>query len=174
MSRAIRPLAMAVLLLAAATHSHAQAVRSVLGNGGTLSTNGSLVLQGTVGQAVVGQSAGPGVNVGHGFWTYAGASNVGVTPPGSGLPLRFEVGNARPSPARGSVRFSVRLPSEGDVQVSVFDASGRKLSGGFSQRLSAGSHSLDWTPATSSPGVYFARFSVDGRFMGARRMVILK
>jgi hypothetical protein len=174
MSRALRPLALAVLLLAAATHAHAQALRSVLGNGGTLSTNGALVLQGTVGQAVIGQSAGPGVNVGHGFWTYAGTSNVGVTPQGSGLPQRFEIGNARPSPARGSVRFAVRLPSEGNVQVSVFDASGRKVSGAFSRRLPAGTHSLDWAAMGSGPGVYFARFAVDGRFMGARRIVMVK
>lgn len=171
----LRTLVVAMLLLAAAaTHAHSQAVRGVLGNGGTVSTNGAVVLQGTAGQAIVGRSAGVGAIVQHGFWTHAGTPNVGVNPAGAGLPQRFEVGQARPSPARGNVRFALRMPRAGDVDVAVFDAAGRRLPGGFSQRLAAGAHELAWSAQGSTPGIYFARFAVNGQFVGARRLVLVK
>lgn len=176
MSRGALALAsLAMLLLAGLpARAHSQAVRGVLGNGGTVSTDGAVVLEGTVGQAIVGRSAGADVSVGQGFWSYVGTPNVGVTPQGSGLPMRFEIGRARPSPSRGAVKFDLRMPRPGDVDVAVFDAAGRRLSGEFSQRLPAGSHSLDWAGTGNTPGVYFARFAVDGRFMGSRRIVMVK
>jgi hypothetical protein len=170
-------LACALTLLAlggVATVAVGQAVRGVVGNGGAPCTDGTVVLQGTAGQAVVGANAGPGFLLGHGFWGYAAAAVVGVPrPPGSGAPASFALGQACPSPARGSVRFALSLPAAGVLRVAVCDAAGREVRGGFSQALAAGSHQLEWHAPITGTGVYFARFTLDGRFIGARRIVLV-
>ena len=163
------------LVAAVAAIAHGQSVRSVLGSGGASASNGSVVLQGTVGQSIVGLSTGAGFQLGHGFWSYSAAPVLDVSgPPGAGAPARFALGQASPSPARGTVRFALSLPSAGLVEVAVFDAAGRRLSGGSSRHLAAGSYRLDWYSPESGPEVYFARFTVDGKFVGARRLVLTK
>lgn len=147
-----------------------QSVRSVLGNGGTPASNGSVSLQGTVGQPIVGLSAGANTRAGHGFWSYTAAPLLDA--PGAGASARFALGQASPSPARGSVRFALTLPRAGIVELTVFDAAGRRLGERGSQHLAAGSYQLDWSSSDNRPGVYFARFAVDGRFVGARRIVL--
>jgi len=71
------------------------------------------------------------------------------------------------------VRFALSLPVAGTVELAVYDAAGRKVRGGFSQSLAAGPHLLDWHAPGIITGVYFARFAVDGKFVGARRMVLV-
>jgi hypothetical protein len=172
----VRPFALALLLLAGgATAAWSQAVRGVPGNGGQPVSNGGVVLQGTVGQGAVGRSAGSGLQLGHGFWGDAASQAVGVTPPpGTEAPRGITLGPARPSPARGAVRFALSLPAAGLVELAVYDAAGRRIGVGLSRRLAAGSHRLDWQAPGSTTGVYFARFTVDGNFVGARRIVLLK
>ena len=165
---------LALLLVAGvATFAHGQSVRGVLGNGGASASNGAIVLQGTVGQPVVGLSIGGGVQLGHGFWSYSAAPALGVSGP-PGARARIALGPASPSPARGTVRFAMTLPNAGLVELAVFDAAGRRVGGSSSRSLAAGSYRLDWSSPESGPGVYFARFAVDGKFVGARRLVLTK
>jgi hypothetical protein len=172
----IRPFALAVLLLGGgASLAQGQAVRGVLGSGGAPATDGLVILQGTAGQAAVGVSAGPTFQLGHGFWSSPGSQPVGVTqPPGPEASRRLALGQACPSPARGAVRFALSLPAGGIVDLVAYDAAGRRVPGGSSQRLAAGLHRLEWHAPRGGTGVYFARFTVDGRFVGARRIVLVK
>jgi len=103
-----RPVALAILLLGGgATFASGQAVRGVLGNGGTTMSNGGVVLHGTAGQAAVGLSAGPGVQLSHGFWGYAGSQVVGVAqPPGVGTPQMLMLGG--PARLRRAARCGSR------------------------------------------------------------------
>ncbi|MBI5836697.1 MAG: T9SS type A sorting domain-containing protein [Candidatus Eisenbacteria bacterium] len=170
------PFALALLVLGGgAMPAHGQAVRGVLGNGGAPASGGGVVLQGTAGQGAVGLSAGPDLRLGHGFWCYAGSQVVGVPlPPGAGAPRRLTLGPTQPSPARGAVRFALSMPDAGNVELAVYDAAGRKVRGGFSRQLAAGSHRLDWHAPGGITGVYFARVTVDGQFVGARRIVLVR
>ena len=70
-----------------------------------------------------------------------------------------------PNPVRGSPRFTIAMPRDASVRLSVHDVQGREqlvLADGV---LSAGRHSIDWSSAAGSrlgPGLYFVRFTVPG------------
>jgi Right handed beta helix region len=87
-------------------------------------------------------------------WKFAAGSVASVTD----LPTRLAF-SIYPSPIRhdASVRFS--LPTAADVDLSLFDLSGRKMATLVSGRRPAGSYSLSWHAAERlAPGMYFARF----------------
>jgi hypothetical protein len=70
-----------------------------------------------------------------------------------------------PNPVRGSTRFTIAMPRDAKVRLSVHDVQGREqlvLADGV---LSAGRHSIDWSSgggARLGPGLYFVRFTVPG------------
>jgi len=69
---------------------------------------------------------------------------------------------AWPNPTRGALRMSFSLPSSGDVDLAVIDASGRVVRHVLEGRLDAGQHSVSWDGRdacgrTVPHGVYFCR-----------------
>src|SRR5262245_63010778 len=84
---------------------------SVLGGGGSTTSNSSFRVQGTVGQPIVGMSEGVAFDVCSGFWCAGGVRVVAVEdPPPGGLPARLELGPPVPNPARGAIAFTLALP----------------------------------------------------------------
>ena len=96
-------------------------------------------------------------------------SSVGVAP--SGLPSVASFSNGHPNPAHGEVSFEMALPKESDVQIEVFDLSGRRLETLAHGRWNAGYHQVRWSGAASgTSGVYFVRSRWQGYDM-TRRIV---
>lgn len=85
-----------------------------------------------------------------------GAANVGSQP----LTLQFSVA---PNPAR-SARLNFTLPHAGEVDMAIFDISGRRVATLVSGSLEAGSYSRTWDGLDSGKaahaGMYFARLRV--------------
>jgi hypothetical protein len=86
----------------------------------------------------------------------------------AGQPGKFGLGPARPNPFTRSTRLDLQLDRDGDVDVGVYDVSGRlvrRLHAGFAR---AGVLALAWTvdPPRSSgvpAGIYFVRAVSGGR-----------
>lgn len=95
--------------------------------------------------------------------------SVGV--PGGAAPatLAFTVG---PNPGRNP-KVSFTLPAESDVDLSVFDLSGRRVSQVVRGRLPAGIYSQDWKRGSNGAGMYFFRLRV-GSETRIERAVVLK
>lgn len=90
----------------------------------------------------------------------------------------LSLGPAWPSPARGTVTLSLRLPRESRVSARVCDVSGRTLRVIADARLGAGEHLLTWDGgdalgAPAPAGVYFVRVE-GGDFRATRRCVRLR
>ena len=63
----------------------------------------------------------------------------------------FNVGQ---NPARERVIFNISLPTDADVNLNVYDVSGRLIANPITGQLSAGLHEFYWAPKFSS-GIYF-------------------
>ena len=71
------------------------------------------------------------------------------------------------NPVVGAAKFRIGLPSPSHVDLSIFDVAGRRKADLWNGNLSAGDHTLAWSPQEGdgalSGGVYFARLRADGR-----------
>jgi hypothetical protein len=88
------------------------------------------------------------------------------TPPDP--PAGIELGPARPNPFARSTSFSVSLPRETDVQLTVHDLAGRRVATLASGRQPAGRRDFTWVGAGVRDGVYFVRLTVEGRVYSSR------
>ena len=82
-------------------------------------------------------------------------TGVGVTPT-SASKVSFSV---YPNPAR-SATVSFALPRRDDVDLSVFDLSGRKVATLAKGSLPAGQYTREWSGKGVGAGVYFVRLRV--------------
>ena len=88
----------------------------------------------------------------------------------------FALSPVVPNPVRGASRFQFALPREANIRLTVHDVQGREqlvLADGV---FAPGRHSIDWSNAGRSaldPGLYFVRFSIPGRTI-TRRFVLMR
>lgn len=103
----------------------------------------------------------------------------GDLPSGSASPTVFALRRVWPNPTKGLVNIEFDVPRPAAVGLEVFDAQGRlvrTLSKGASL---AGSHAISWDArgqdgARVRGGVYLIRFTVDGRRLATRKVVLQK
>jgi len=95
--------------------------------------------------------------------------NVGVPPGVTPGTLSFAV---TPNPSRKpTVAFT--LPKDADVELAVFDITGRRVADIIRGKLPAGTYSQDWKRGNTGAGMYFFRLRV-GTETRIERAVILK
>lgn len=69
---------------------------------------------------------------------------------------------AAPNPAHDITKLTYQLSSASQVQVSVFDMSGKKVVDLFSGKLPAGKHEIEWKGLNNVPkGLYFANLQTE-------------
>ena len=77
-----------------------------------------------------------------------------------------------PNPAKAGDAIDFSLPTEGDVRLDVFDASGRRVATLAEGMHAAGAHRVTWTGQTVSgraaPGVYVLRIEFAGKRLTQR------
>ena len=88
---------------------------------------------------------------------------------------RLALGAPAPNPASGPVRFSLELPTASAMDVTIYDAAGRRVRVIASGRFEAARHDLSWDGLDergrpSPAGVYFVR-AVAGGSSAIRRVV---
>ena len=80
-----------------------------------------------------------------------------------------------PNPFNGMTRIEFGLGKPAAVELSIFDAAGRKIATIADQRYGAGNHSMIWNPDRRlSSAVYYAVLRTNGKESLARKMMILK
>jgi hypothetical protein len=62
--------------------------------------------------------------------------------------------NSGHNPARGKVMFSLAIPENAQVELCIFDVSGRLVAKPICGQLSAGNYEVQWKPELSA-GIYF-------------------
>lgn len=91
--------------------------------------------------------------------------------------LKFALSNY-PNPFNPTTTISFSIPTEGKVNLEVFNAKGQKVNTLVNEVKSAGSHSIVWNGTDSrgntlNSGVYFYKIKSD-RFTSTKKMILLK
>jgi len=72
-------------------------------------------------------------------------------------PESFVLHPAYPNPFNPSANFTLDVVRTQDIELQVFDITGRLVETLHSGRLNAGSHHFIWSPLTAASGMYFVR-----------------
>lgn len=104
-------------------------------------------------------------------------STTGVGDRGK-VPRRFEVFQNYPNPFNASTRITYYLPTDGEVQVNVYDATGRFVKSLVEIVQTAGEHSISWDGTnyegkSVASGLYFYQVKY-GESNVVKRMTLVK
>jgi hypothetical protein len=89
------------------------------------------------------------------------------------IPESFSLNQNFPNPFNPSTRLSFSLPQATDVQLSIYDASGKLVETLVSEARAAGYHEVIWNASNNASGIYFARIQA-GNFTKNIKMTLLK
>ena len=83
-----------------------------------------------------------------------------------------------PNPARGHAMFRIASPSGDDTEVSIYDATGRRVRTLWDGRLEPGRHGVEWDlrderASLVAPGVYFVRVRI-GTWTRVRNVIVTR
>jgi hypothetical protein len=83
-----------------------------------------------------------------------------------------------PNPFNPVTRIEYSLSAPGQVELEIFNALGQKVTSLVNSRQEAGSHFAIWNSVAfgraTAAGPYFYQLNVDGKWSGARKMILLK
>ena len=84
------------------------------------------------------------------------------------LAATIELSPARPNPFGRATSFTVSLPRDAAVELSVHDLAGRRIALLAQGRLAAGRRTFTWDGSGARDGLYFVRLSIAGRVLTTR------
>ena len=92
-------------------------------------------------------------------------------PPGADSRVRLD---AYPNPFNPKTRLAFTIPAAGEVELAIFDVTGRRLATVLSERREAGSHGVEWRAEGLSSGLYLARLSLDGVPLAMEKLALIE
>jgi Secretion system C-terminal sorting domain len=110
---------------------------------------------------------------------YANAQPTDVSDPsGTALPTAFELHQNYPNPFNPTTTIAFEVPTKGQVELSIFNILGQRVTTLVNQTLSAGRHTVEWNSTDSEgkavvSGVYFYRIK-SGETMITKKMLLVK
>ena len=91
----------------------------------------------------------------------------------AGLPADFALHPPYPNPFNAVTQLAFSLPRAADVQIVVYDISGRTVRTLVEERREAGRHDVSFDAGDLPSGVYMVRMN-SGSFSGTRKLLLLK
>ena len=161
----------AALVFAVPAAAQYQINESVIGSGGTDASGGSYQMLGTIGQPVIGITAGTSYTNEIGFWYMPGWILTGVAE--DELPLRTHFGQNFPNPFNPVTTIAYSLAMPAHVTIRVYDVSGREVRTLVDTDMEPGRYSETLDAVGLAGGVYFARMTADD-FTETMKLVLLK
>ncbi|MBK8984016.1 MAG: T9SS type A sorting domain-containing protein [Ignavibacteria bacterium] len=98
------------------------------------------------------------------------------SPISSIIPKEFELSQNYPNPFNPVTKIQYALPVSGNVQLKIFDMTGREIANLVNEVKPAGNYSVNFNGADFASGVYFYRIDVTGEkeYKSVKRMVLIK
>ncbi|MGD1043947.1 MAG: C45 family autoproteolytic acyltransferase/hydrolase [Bacteroidota bacterium] len=104
---------------------------------------------------------------------FIGSSPTSVAKDNSSLPESIMLEQNYPNPFNPATTISFNLPTRFFVSLKVFDLLGRNVATIFSEELSAGAYSRQWSAVALPSGVYFYRLQA-GNFVETKKLILLR
>jgi len=89
------------------------------------------------------------------------------------IPESFSLNQNFPNPFNPSTRIQFSIPQETQVELSIFDASGKLVENLVSGVKTAGYHEVIWNATNNASGIYFAQIKA-GKFVKNIKMTLMK
>ncbi|MDQ3021963.1 MAG: T9SS type A sorting domain-containing protein [Bacteroidota bacterium] len=90
-----------------------------------------------------------------------------------GVPVKFELSQNYPNPFNPSTKIEYQLPKDGNVNISVYDNSGKEIMSLVNEFKTAGFYTVNFNGSSISSGIYFYKIS-SGNFSGVKKMMLVK
>ena len=145
---------------------------------------GSTIIGNVVSNMVKSRDSDGLVVVGtHGAGVYSASQTLVSVEDELGIPTNYTLSQNYPNPFNPSTTINFSLPQTGNVQLTLFDALGRKVKDIVNKVFSVGNHSVNFNASSAtgglSSGVYFYRLQVytPGRadnFVQTKKMILLR
>lgn len=151
----------------------------VVGNGATRATGGGMVLNGTIGQAVIGPAQSSAAAAYQGFWYTLPLQKQSSSAWGSGAVTGVVAGaSARlhqntPNPFSGITGITVELPTSTVATLRLYDAIGREVKTLLEGEQPAGTLQITVDGADLPAGRYLARLTT-GTTQQTITMIVVK
>ena len=90
------------------------------------------------------------------------------------LPEKYELKQNYPNPFNPKTVISWHLAVGSEVELSIYNLLGQKVSTLVSERQNAGYHQVEWNAHNMPSGVYIYRIETDNGFIQSRKLILLK
>jgi hypothetical protein len=107
------------------------------------------------------------------FISFFNRDPIGITPISTNVPDKFSLGQNYPNPFNPTTNIEFQIPKSGLVNLTIYDALGRKVETLVNQNLCAGTYKADLDASNLVSGIYFYRLSA-GDFSETKKMILLK
>ena len=98
---------------------------------------------------------------------------VGINPISTKIPAQFRLDQNYPNPFNPNTKIIFALPKSGDVNLKIYDLTGKEVATYVNGYFAAGTYSIDLNLSNFASGVYFYKIRAD-EFTDVKRMVLLK
>jgi flagellar hook assembly protein FlgD len=85
---------------------------------------------------------------------------------------KFDLGDNYPNPFNPSTTISYSLPTNGNVQIKIFDVLGSEVAKLVDETKSAGKHSVEWNGSNYASGIYFYTITFDNQTLHKKMLMI--
>ena len=89
--------------------------------------------------------------------------DVTSSEPGRDVPQELTLEQNYPNPFNPVTTISYALPEDAQIELTVYDAMGRRITTLVDDRVSAGQHEVSWDASNAASGTYLYRLEVDGQ-----------
>jgi hypothetical protein len=114
-----------------------------------------------------------GTNTGYDITTLKYSQTVSASEVNTVVPEKFILHQNFPNPFNPSTTIGFNLPVKSNVELTVYDALGRKVQTLLNRELSVGYNETLFNAANLSSGIYFYRI-IAGKFSETKKMLLLR
>jgi len=98
---------------------------------------------------------------------------VGINPISTEIPAQFRLEQNYPNPFNPSTKIVFALPKNGDVNLKIYDLTGKEAGVFINGYYAAGTYSIELNLSSLASGVYLYKIQAGG-FTDVKRMVLVK
>ena len=89
------------------------------------------------------------------------------------LPTEYVLYNIYPNPFNSIINITYGVPKYTNVQIVIFDLTGKQVASLINEFQTPGYHSVDWDADDHPSGVYFVKI-VAGRYINTQKLMLIK